>query len=121
MAMQTTRDAVRAMCGTDPTISKAQENAVLLALDGSTIEENATPIDRALTRKEVARLIGCDPHSVLGYARKGLIRGLTCGDKLGRFRRYSGASVRAFLEGRVPGVQSDSAEAGQSATKTQES
>lgn len=79
--------------------SDAQRNAAWNALTGRD-GGNAATADRAVTRKEAARILGCDPHTVTAYAKRGLIRRLTLGSSGVRASRYSMASVMQLLEGK---------------------
>jgi len=104
MSMPTTREAIRAICATDPSVTADQLRAALLALDASSVTtktKTAAPADEAMSRSEVAALLKVTPKTITKYAAAGLIRGITCGDKRGHVRRYSAASVRALLAGKA--------------------
>ncbi len=80
----------------DPSISPQQKSAVLTALG---IEYPKETADRALTRGEVARMIGIHPQTVSLYAKRGFIRKIFCGTTGKRASRYSAKSVYALLAG----------------------
>ena len=98
--LKATESAIRAVCMTDPTIGQAQINAAIAALRGDGV---AAPIaaDRAISRKEAARLLGVIPHTISDYVRKGLIRPFRFGAQGKIAHGYSLASVNALLEGRA--------------------
>ena len=101
--MKTTESAIRAIAATDPSITPEQLKAGLDALSGKTATGLmcSAPIDRVLSPKQVAEILGCTRKTVLAYARRKLIRPIGTADSRGYFRRYSEASVRAFLAGNV--------------------
>ena len=72
--------------------------AVLQGRDEGT-NTNGGVADRAITRREAARLLACDEHTVSRYGARGLIRRLTFGTGGRRASRYSLASIQKLLAG----------------------
>ena len=98
--MDTIKAATLALWNSDPSITKEQKKAALDALSGRTAAGLAvdTPTDRALTRRQVAEILGVTPHTVSAYVRKGLIKAFRFGE-MGRLAKgYSAESVRALME-----------------------
>ena len=100
--MEHTKKAVEAIIAADPSITREQAKAALAALDGRTAAGIAVdaPTDRALTRRQAAEILGCKPHTVSDYARRGLIKAFRFGEKGKQASGYSAESVRALLERR---------------------
>ena len=98
--MQSTKTAVLAIIRTDPSITREQANAALDALEGRTAAGLAVdaPTDRALTRRQVAEMLGVCTDTVTRYAHAGLIKAFCFGAKGKVTSRYSAESVRALLE-----------------------
>lgn len=93
--MKTTKDTVRAICTTDPSISLEQMKTALAALNGEVVVSK--PPDRGLSRRQVAAMLGVSLKTVSTYTQRGLIKGLSLGDRRGYIHRYSEESVRALL------------------------
>lgn len=55
------------------------------------------PIDRVLTRGQVAQILGCTKKTVTTYARRGIIRAIRNGEKGLRANGYSEQSVRKLM------------------------
>ena len=99
--MKETRDAVAALLRLDPSITPETVKAGIAVLDGkATNALDAAPLDRVLSRAEVARLLGVTPRSVTSYARRGLIRPCRFGLGGKRSVGFSADSVRAAMAGR---------------------
>ena len=100
--LPTIETATRALWQSDPSISEAQVKAALDVLKGRTSAGLvvSAPIDRALTRQQVAELLNVKPHTVTDYVRKGLIRAFRFGAKGKLASGYSAESVRELMEGR---------------------
>ncbi len=98
--MQSTKTAVAAILRTDPSITREQANAALDALEGRTAAGLAVdaPTDRALSRRQVAEMLGVCPDTVTRYAHAGLRKEFRFGAKGKVARGYSAKSVRALLE-----------------------
>ena len=104
MALKSTKDAVRAICATDPSINPAQVKAALAELDGEGIREMiGEPPPRAFNREQVATLLGVSRKTITGYARRGLLVPIYSGAGALRAQGYTGESVQALLEGRTNG------------------
>lgn len=101
MCMKSTETAVKAIVAADPSITAEMTKAALAALRGETAAAvtDQTPIDRALTPKQVAGILGVSRKTVTKYGRKGLIQGIGSKDGRGAIRYYAASSVRAFLAG----------------------
>lgn len=97
--LKSTKTALVAMMGVDPSISKPQADAALAILSGESAAglTNPEPIDRALSREAVAQLLGVSKRTVTQYARCGVIRPLRFGAGGKRAVGYSEMSVRAAL------------------------
>lgn len=93
----TTREAVKAICKTDATISEEQLAGALAALDGKGAKAEA--VGCAYTREEVARLMKVTVATVTRLAKKGMLTPVNTLAKK-RVRRYTGESVRRLLEAR---------------------
>lgn len=100
MATSGTRDIISAAMKADPTVTNEVRKDVLRLLDGKANAglTDTRPMDRALTRDEVARLMRVKPRTVTYYARRGLIRPLRYGEKGLRAMGYSEKSVREAME-----------------------
>lgn len=103
--LKSTKEAVRAVCATDPSITAAQINAALAELDGEGIREvTGTPPPRSYSGEQVAALLGVTRKCVTHYARRGLLVPIYSGAQSKRATRYTGESVAAFLNGKATGV-----------------
>lgn len=100
MALNTTKDAVKAICAADPSINAAQIKAAIAELDGRDIIHGEPP-PRAYTREQVAALLGRSRRTVTMYARRGLLMPLCTGKDGKRTQAYTGESVAALLNGKA--------------------
>jgi len=94
-----TRNAVVTLLRADPTVRPETIQPAINLLDGRTelpTDKQREPIDRVLTRRQVAELLQCSTKTVTTYAKMNLLRRV--GLK-GRAHGISEASVRAFLAG----------------------
>ncbi len=82
------------------TATDEQRTAALDALKGRTAaaQGKAAPLDRILSRDEVADILKCSTKSVTRYGKKGIIRPIYFGAKGKKSLGYSESSVRAALE-----------------------
>ena len=98
-----TKNAVKAICAADPTLSAAMVDAALSALQGKdiTVYVDTAPMDRAIPRKVAAQILGVTPRCVSLYAKRGLIRPIRMGVAGSRAVGYSEASIRAAINGRA--------------------
>ncbi len=98
--MPSTKAAVLAIVRADPSITREQAKAAMDALEGRTAAGVAVdaPTDRALTRRQVAEIMGVDRATVSRYARMGLIKAFRFGAKGKLASGYSAESVRELLE-----------------------
>jgi len=100
--LQSTRDAIRAICSTDPSINAAQVKAALAELSGQGVQEvKGEPPPRAYTPAQVAALLGKSRRTVTLYARRGLLVPIYSGEIGARAQGYTGESVAALLSGRA--------------------
>ena len=96
--MPSTKKAIEAVASADPSLSSKQIKAALaiLADAGPTLDRE--PLDRILSRSEVATILGLSEKSIDFYARKGVLHRIY----IGASSRASGileSSVRAVMEG----------------------
>lgn len=101
--LDSTKTAVRAICSTDPSVTKAQIDAALDALAGNTAAgiSVATLTDRVVNRRQAAEILGVRLHTVSDYCRRGWIRPIRLGAKGKLAVGYSLESIRALVEGRA--------------------
>lgn len=93
-----TADAVRSICATDPSITAEQVKCAVKVLSGESVEEiTNTPLDRSFNRAQVAAALGVNPREVTKLAKRGMLKPIQTTAK--RVTRYTGASVRALLNG----------------------
>ena len=102
MALKSTKEAVRAICAADPTINAVQIKAALAELDGEGVREvtGETP-PRSYSPEQVSQLLGVSRKLGAQCARGGLLAPICTGKQGKRARRYTGASVAAFLDGKA--------------------
>lgn len=103
--LNATQSALRAILGTDPTITNEEKQAWgrMIARGNPLAEVEAvapSPIPRIVSAREVSRLAGMTVQSVRRYARRGILRRVI-GAGMQRGRGYTEESVRALLEGRA--------------------
>jgi hypothetical protein len=102
MTNKTIKEAVRAVCHTDPSITESRIETVIAALEGKKEKgSNDRPFARAYARGEVAAFLGVTPKTVTGYAKRGLLIPLYTGAGAKRARSYTGESVMALLSGKI--------------------
>lgn len=99
MATTGTKVIIAEAMKADPTVSQDIREAVVRLIDG---KGNAgltdeTPMDKVLTRSEVAKIMGVKPHCVTVYARNGIIRPIRLGPSGFRAIGYSAQSVREAM------------------------
>lgn len=108
MFAQTTeliKGAIANLAGNDPCVTKemihAAQVAVVDILNGRTAIHlvDQTPIDRIVTREQVAEIGNVSPKTVTKWANRGLIRRVYGGIGGKRATGYTESSVRAFLAG----------------------
>ena len=99
--LKSTKEAVRAICATDPTINATQLRAALAELDGEGTREmlQSEPPPRAYSPAQVAALLGKSRRTVTTYAKRGLLTPIYSGATGKRAQGYTGASVRDLLSG----------------------
>lgn len=91
-----TKKAFRSVCGLDPTITPDQIEAAIKYLDGRA-NAPCEPVDEAKTRQQVADLLHIQPRAVTKLCKRGMLTPVRTTAK--RVTRYTGASVRALLNG----------------------
>lgn len=96
--LSSTKQIVKAALAADTTITPQQASAAISTLEGKTAAGlvQSAPLDRVLTRQQVAEIIGKSVKSVDVYGRRGVFRRV----KFGRTRSsgYSEASVREAMQ-----------------------
>lgn len=103
--VKSTEDILRAACRSDSTITPEQVRAALDVLRGRTARAvtNASPLDRVLSRDEVAGLTGKSAKQIDVLCRRGVLRRIYAKDGDGRqLKRAAGiaeSSYRAFVAG----------------------
>ena len=103
--LKSTKSAVMAICGADPTINAAQVKAALAELDGEGIREmQGEPPPRSYSPAQVAALLGVSRRTVGAYRRRGLLVPIYSGAQSKRATRYTGASVAALLDSKAKEV-----------------
>lgn len=96
----TTRQILTAALSGDASVSPQEITAVFAILEGKTASAytNNAPLDRTLTRDQVAEILNCSTNSVSRYAQRGIIRPICLGAKGRRAScGYSESSVREAL------------------------
>jgi len=101
--LDATKNAIKAICAADPTLSAGMVDAAITALQGKdvTVYVDPAPMDRAIPRKVAAQILGVTPRCVSLYARRGLIRPIRMGAAGSRSVGYSEQSIRAVLSGKA--------------------
>ena len=99
--LDATRNAVKAICAADPTLSAAMVDAALVTLQGKdvTVYVDPAPMDRVIPRKVAAQILGVTPRCISLYARRGLVRPIRLGAAGSRSIGYSEESIRKVLAG----------------------
>lgn len=96
VTMQNTLTGVRAMLASNPEITTKRIEDVLAVTEGRKVAVDPAkgrPIEKAYTARDVAELLGISVKGVQYHARMGRLVRVANG-------KYSGASVRALLEGK---------------------
>lgn len=93
-----TKQLIEISLGQDDTIQPEIKAAIIGILEGKTEVLPATqaPLDRVLSRLQVAALFGCKPENVDYYGRMGYIRRVSITGK--QAQGYSEQSVREALQ-----------------------
>jgi len=92
--LKSTNTIIRTALNADPSIDPKLAEYVISVLEGKQ-EPQTNPVDRVLSRRQVAELIGKSVKSVDIYGRRGIFRRITLGGN--RSLGYSEQSVRAAL------------------------
>jgi len=95
--LSTTKTALKAIIGADPTLDDAAKAAILQAVQ-SPGAPTAAPMPRIFSRGDVAKLVGVTTARVDGYARRGLLTRITPPGQ-SRAIGFSEASVRKLVGG----------------------
>lgn len=74
-----------------------RREAALKALQGRDQAANVDPLDRVISRREAAEILGCSTKTVTRYAKAGIIRQLRFGGKGCRASGYSAQSVQKAI------------------------
>lgn len=96
--LQMTKTVIEAALKSDPTVTPTQLRAVFATLEGKTAVAltDPEPLDEALSRNEVAKILNICPRTVSVYAKRGLIRPFRGGTKRMRATGYSRRSVKEY-------------------------
>lgn len=98
--LSSTKTAVTAILQADPSLKEATIATALSVLeDNPPAQMTVAETDRVLSRKEVAEILQCSPHTVSTYGRRGLIRRILGGVGAERATGYSERSVMALVKG----------------------
>lgn len=98
--LTSTKDALRAILGADPTIPDETKETWRKAIAADTPPSADAPVPRMVSHAEAGKLLGVTRQTLGRYVRSGLLaRVKTCGG--GRSRGYTLESVHALLEGRA--------------------
>ena len=94
----TTKQLIEISLGQDDTIQPEIKAAIIGILEGKTevVPAAQAPLDRVLSRLQVAALFGCRPENVDYYGRMGYIRRVSITGK--QAQGYSEQSVREALQ-----------------------
>lgn len=94
----TTKQLIEISLGQDDTIQPEIKAAIIGILEGKTevLLAAQAPLDRVLSRLQVAALFGCKPENVDYYGRMGYIRRVSITGK--QAQGYSEQSVREALQ-----------------------
>ena len=96
--LDTTIRAVETVCAMDPSIDRARLRDALRVIAGEVAVAGVSDVDdRAVSRKEAARIMGVCPQTVSLYVRRGLIRPIRFGIKGERASGYSMRSIKAAM------------------------
>ena len=95
---QATKQMIELSLGQDETIQPEIKAAIIGILEGKTevVPAAQAPLDRVLSRLQVAALFGCRPENVDYYGRMGYIRRVSITGK--QAHGYSEQSVREALQ-----------------------
>ena len=101
--LTSTQKAITAIAQADPSLSPKQVKAALLILSGDGSEQRE-PLDRLLSRREAAAILGFSVKSIDHYCRRGVLQRVT----LGHSSRASGileSSVVSAMQSTVEGAE----------------
>ena len=95
-----TLTAIRAIIEADPTATKGERDAVLAVASGKTAAHmtDQRPLDRIISTKQAAEILGCSVQTVRSYCRVGSLHRVKA-NGMSRARGISEASLRAFMAG----------------------
>ena len=95
-----TRGLIRDIARRDPSITPEMLKAGLAAFDGESVavQIDRAPLDRIVSRAEVAQVLGVTVRTVTAYAKRGLLRGICAGAQGARRGGYLLSSVRQLMD-----------------------
>lgn len=97
--LDSTKNAIRAICSADPSVTREQLDAALDAL-ASSVQIERAPLDPIVSVQDACKLCGGkDRHTLLSWSRRGLIEAVRTGKDGGRVTGYLQSSIRRFLNG----------------------
>ena len=105
--LKTTEKAIGALLACDPSITQEQIRSAIATLSGKASDAltDPTPIDRALPRDAVAKILGVSKRTVTLYARRGIIKACRFGKDGKRAVGYSEKSIREAMSKRTDGKE----------------
>lgn len=90
--------AVETVCAMDPSVDRARLRDALRVMAGELGVSGVLEVDdKAVSRKEAARMLGVCPQTVSLYVRRGVIRPIRLGETGARATGYSVKSIKAAL------------------------
>ena len=96
--LDTTIRAVETVCAMDPSIDRARLRDALRVMAGDLGVVGVDEVDdKAVSRKEAARMLGVCPQTVSLYVQRGFIRPIRLGAARARATGYSVKSIKEAL------------------------
>lgn len=90
--------AVETVCAMDPSVDRARLRDALRVMAGELGVVGVEQVDdKAVSRKEAARMLGVCPQTVSAYVQRGFIRPIRLGATRTRAMGYSVKSIREAL------------------------
>lgn len=96
--LEATIRAVETVCAMDPSIDRARLRDALRVMAGELGVVGVEQVDdKAVSRKEAARMLGVCPQTVSAYVQRGFIRPIRLGATRTRAMGYSVKSIKEAL------------------------
>lgn len=95
--------AMSAAYGISEPLAKAGCSAMFAELEGKGTRSitNQKPLDRVLSRKQAAEILGCSKKTISDKVKAGKLRAIYGGANEDRITGISEDSIRAYMEGRA--------------------